>query len=151
MTRPRPTKRYSGHTGDDGNALVEFVYLAVVLMIPLVYVLISVFQVQRAAFGTTEAARQAGRAYARADSVAQAQSRGQAAASLALKDQGIDSGAATHFTCVGRCLAPGSSVKVTVTYFVKLPVLGHLFGDRRRGAIRVQATHTEHVDRFKSG
>ena len=35
---------------DQGNALVEFVYLAVLLMIPLVYVLLSVFQVQRAAF-----------------------------------------------------------------------------------------------------
>ena len=50
-------------TGDAGNALVEFTYLAVLLMIPLVYVLLSAFQVQRAAFGVTEAARQAGRAY----------------------------------------------------------------------------------------
>lgn len=137
--------------GDEGNALVEFVYLAVVLMIPLVYVLITVFQVQRAAFGTTEAARQAARAYARAASVGQGQSQGQAAAALVLKDQGISSGATTRFTCSGGCLVPGSSVKVTVTYFVKLPLLGHVFGDRRRGTIRIQASHTEHVDRFRSG
>ena len=39
MTRPR---------GDDGNALLEFTYLAVLLMVPLVYVLLTVFQVQRA-------------------------------------------------------------------------------------------------------
>jgi Flp pilus assembly protein TadG len=137
--------------GDDGNAMVEFTYLAIVLMIPLVYVLITVFQVQRAAFGTTEAARQAGRAYARADTIAQAQARGRAAAALALRDQGVRTGATTTFTCVGGCLAPGSAVTVTVTYFVKLPVLGSVFGDRQHGTIRVQARHTEHVDRFKSG
>ena len=136
---------------DDGNAMVEFVYLAIVLMIPLVYVLITVFQVQRAAFGTTEAARQAGRAFARADSVGQGQRSGQAAAALALKDQGVTSGASTRFTCGGPCLSPGSSITVTVTYFVKLPVLGRVFGDHRHGTIRVQATHTEYVDRFKSG
>lgn len=52
---------------DDGNALVELTYLAVLVMVPLVYVLLSVFQVQRAAFGVTEATRQAARAFARAD------------------------------------------------------------------------------------
>jgi hypothetical protein len=46
-------------TGDAGNALIEFTYLAVLLMIPLVYVLLSAFQVQRAAFGVTEAPRPA--------------------------------------------------------------------------------------------
>lgn len=137
-------------TDDEGNAMVEFVYLAVLLMVPLVYVLILVFQVQQAAFGTTEAARQAGRSYARADSVQQAEQRSRAAAALALRDQGIRSGADTHITCIGGCLVPGSRVTVTVTYFVKLPLLGSIFGDRQRGTIKVQATHTEYVDRFRS-
>ena len=29
-------------SGDDGNALVEFTYLAVLMMVPLVYVLVTV-------------------------------------------------------------------------------------------------------------
>lgn len=136
---------------DAGTALVEFTYLAVLLMVPLVYVLITVFQVQRAAFGTTEAARQAGRAYARASSVEEAQLRGTAAARLVLKDQGIDLAGPPSFVCLGECLSPGSRVKVTVTYFVQLPVLGAVFGDREHGAIRVEASHTEYVDRFKEG
>jgi Flp pilus assembly protein TadG len=135
---------------DEGNALVEFVYLAVLLMIPLVYLMITVFMVQRAAFGTTEAARQAGRAYARADTTAQAQARGTAAAGLAMRDQGVSAPPGTRFVCVGTCLAPGSRVRVTVTSFVRLPVLGRVFGDSQRGGIRVQATHTEYVDRFTS-
>ena len=136
--------------GDEGNALVEFTYLSVLLMVPLVYVLITVFSVQRAAFGTTEAARQAGRAYARSASVEEAELRGTAAARLVLRDQGIELAGAPTFVCLGECLVPGSRVKVTVTYFVKLPVLGAVFGERDRGAIRVEATHTEYVDRFKA-
>lgn len=134
---------------EDGNALVEFVYLAVLLMIPLVYLMITVFMVQRAAFGTTEAARQAGRAYARADTINQAQARGTAAAGLAMRDQGVAASPTTRFVCVGGCLAPGSRVRVTVSSFVRLPVLGRVFGEQRAG-IRVQATHTEYVDRFTS-
>jgi hypothetical protein len=138
------------HAGDEGNAMVEFVYLSVLLMVPLVYVLILVFQVQQAAFGTTEAARQAGRSYARADTVPQAEQRSRAAAALALRDQGIRSGADTDIDCIGGCLVPGSRVRVTVTYFVKLPLLGSIFGDRQRASIKVQSTHTEYVDRFRS-
>ena len=100
MTARRPT-------GDGGNALVEFTYLAVLLMVPLVYVLLAGFQVQRAAFGATEAARQAGRAYARADSTAQGQARADAAARLAMTDQGITDSSPPVITCLGgACLGP---------------------------------------------
>jgi Flp pilus assembly protein TadG len=136
---------------DDGNALVEFVYLSVLLLIPLIYVLLSVFMVQRAAFGTTEAARQAGRAFARADTLAQAEARGAAAATLALEDQGIHDVSTPVFTCLGGpCLAPGSRVRVTLTYRVKLPGLSAIFGSDGRGTIPVTANHTEYVDVFKA-
>ena len=133
--------------GDDGNAVVEFSYLAVLLMVPLVYVLLTVFQVQRASFGVTEAARQAGRAYATADDPASGLARAQAAARLAMRDQGL--------TC-GQCLAsvegalvPDGQVVTHVEFFVRLPGLGAALGDGR-GGIRVDATHIEQVDRFRS-
>ncbi|MGZ6804497.1 MAG: hypothetical protein ACXVGH_11500 [Mycobacteriales bacterium] len=136
---------------DDGNALVEFTYLSVLLMVPLVYVLLSVFLLQRAAFGTTEAARQAGRAFARADSVDQAQARGTLAAGLALHDQGIDGAPPPTFVCLGgECLQPGSRVRVTVTYRVRLPLLGAVFGRGTGGTIPVSATHVEYVDLYRA-
>lgn len=136
--------------GDEGNALVEFVYLSVLLMVPLVYVLISVFLVQRAAFGTTEAARQAARAFARADTVEEAEQRGAAASALALKDQGIADADAPRFDCLGGpCLTPGGRVRVTITYRVRLPLLGAVFGHGAGGTIPVTASHTEYVDVFK--
>lgn len=45
-----------------GNALVEFTWLAVLLMIPLVYLMLTVFQVQKAAYAMEAASREAGRA-----------------------------------------------------------------------------------------
>jgi Flp pilus assembly protein TadG len=136
---------------DDGSALVEFTYLSVLLMVPLVYVLVSVFLVQRAAFGTTEAARQAARAFARADDVATGEARAQAAARLALADQGVTLSTPVQIRCLGGdCLAPGSRVVVTVRYAVQLPLLGAVFGHGSHGAVPVTATHTEYVDRFRA-
>jgi hypothetical protein len=119
------------------------------LMVPLVYVLITVFQVQRAAFGTTEAARQGARAYERAGEDVLGEQRARDAITLALKDQRVSDAPQVGFDCQGRsCFGPGGRVKVTVTYWVPLPVLGSVFGDARRGAIRVQASHVEFADRF---
>ena len=132
--------------GDDGNALIEFSYLAVLLMVPLVYVLLAAFQVQRASFGVTEAARQAGRAYATAQDAASGRARADAAAALAMRDQGL--------TCDGclsgltGALEPDGEVTATVEHFVRLPVLGAFFSGDRAG-VRVDATHVARVDRFR--
>ena len=132
---------------DGGNALVEFTYLAVLLIVPLVYVLTTVFQVQRAAFGVTEAARQAGRAYVTADTAAQGALRAQEAADLAMRDQVPGFGRAA-VTFRNADLRPGGAVTVEVSHSVTLPLLGGLFG-RVEPTIPVRATHVEVVDRFR--
>ena len=137
-------------TGDDGNALVEFSYLAVLLMIPLVYVLLTVFQVQRAAFGVTEAARQAGRAYATATDEAQGRARARVAADLALQDQGLVLCPSCLAPPTGQ-LVPCGTVRVRVEHRVVLPLLGGLFRGAVPPSIPVRATHVEVVDRFRDG
>lgn len=137
-------------TGDAGNALVEFSYLAVLLMIPLVYVLLTVFQVQRAAFGVTEAARQAGRAYATATDEAQGRARARVAADLALQDQGLVLCPSCLAPPAGQ-LVPGGTVRVRVEHRVVLPLLGGLFRGAVPASIPVRATHVEVVDRFRDG
>lgn len=132
---------------DAGNALVEFTYLAVLLMVPLVYLLTTVFQVQRAAFGVTEAARQAGRAYVTAEGDALGRARAQEAADLAMRDQ-IPGFGRAQLTVVTVGFAAGSSVTVQVRHEVTLPILGGLFG-AVEPRIPVDATHVEVVDRFR--
>jgi Flp pilus assembly protein TadG len=137
--------------GDDGNALIEFVYLSLLLMIPLFYLLLAVFQVQGAAFAMTEASRQAGRAFARADTADEGFARANKAVQLALRDQGIDDPSVeAHFSCdPSPCdLSSGQRVETKVSYTVSLPFVGSLFGKGRAG-IPVTGTHVEYVDRFK--
>ena len=50
--------------GEVGSALVEVTWLAILLLVPLLWIVVSVFEVQRGAFGVEGAARAAGRAYA---------------------------------------------------------------------------------------
>ena len=135
--------------GDDGNAMLEFTYLAVLLMIPLVYILTTTFQVQRAAFGVTEAARQAGRAYATAEDDASGRARAEAAARLALRDQGVElDGVPSIRTTDG--LAPGSTVTVEVLHRVELPLVGGLFEGVVPPNIPVRASHVAVVDCFRA-
>ena len=134
---------------ETGNALVEFVFLAVLLMVPLLYVLMTVFQVQAAAFGATEAARQAGRAFAVADSVEAGRAGAVAAAALAMQDQGVRDSGPPEIACPQACLTPGSAVTVTVRYRVPLAFLGGLFSASTAPAIPVTAVHTQTVDTFQ--
>ena len=136
---------------DAGNALVEFVYLSLLLMIPLFYALLAVFQIQGAAFAVTEASRQGGRAFVRADTPESGEARAVKAVHLALHDQGVDDGSVVPtFRCdPPPCdLSSGQRVETKVRYTVTLPFIGSFFGKGRAG-IPVTGTHVEYVDRFK--
>jgi hypothetical protein len=137
---------------DAGNAIVEFVYLAVLLMVPLVYVLLTVFRVQSAAFAVSSAAREAGRVYATSDSRDDAGPRAFAAAGIVMADSGLSlSPADLRITCSSsRCLQPGSRVEVAMTYQVTLPLVPHFLSARTPTSIRVTSHHLEVVDRYRA-
>jgi Flp pilus assembly protein TadG len=139
--------------GDDGNAIVEFVYLAVLLMVPLVYVLLTVFRVQGAAYAVSSAAREAGRVYATSDSVESAGERAFVAASIVMRDSNLSLAPRDlRIRCSSDpCLAPGSRVEVDIAYDVSLPLLPRLFNDRAPATVRVSSHHLEVVDRFRPG
>ena len=94
--------------GEEGSALIEFVGLGVLLLLPLMYLLLSVFSVQRAAFAVTQAAREAGRAYATAPSSALAGERANYAAQLAMQSQGVKLGVSVRYAAAGSgCASAG--------------------------------------------
>ena len=140
----------SHNRDEQGNALVEFVFLGMLLMVPLVYVLLTVFQVQSAAFGATEAARQAGRVFAVSASADQGRASAGVAAGLAMADQGIHDSGPPQITCSAGCLTPGSTVTVTMHYRVPLLFLGAMFSRTTAPSIPVTAVHTQVVDTFQA-
>lgn len=129
--------------------MVEFLVLAVTLAVPLCYVLLAVFDVQRAAYGANASTREAARVFIRASSTADGERRAEAAALITLADHGIDPGAGElSISCSATpCLTPGATVQVTYRTRVPLPLLPAL-APEGLASIPVTATHTQVVDRY---
>ena len=129
---------------EEGTALIEFCWLAILLLVPLVYLILAVFDVQRAAYGVTAATRAAGRAYVLSPDLATAQYRAYEAAAVALRDQGLDLAPGDlMISCrptPDSCLQPGSSVLVELDLHVDLPLMPSALGDNTP-SIRVESTH----------
>jgi Flp pilus assembly protein TadG len=136
---------------DGGNAIVEFVYLAVLLMVPLVYVLLTVFKVQAAAYAVSSAAREAGRVYATSTDLDDAGPRAFAAANLVMADSDISLRPTdVSITCSSRpCLQPGSQVNVVLRYQVPLPFLPRFLAGGAPASVQVTSRHLEVVDRYR--
>lgn len=157
MTARRPGGPPTAWGGEAGSAIVEFVVLAVVVLVPLLYLVLAVAEVQRNVFAVTQAAREAGRAYATAPDEVSAAARADYAARLAVGDQGLPPGGVglTYVPAGAPCsagggagsLRPGSRFVVCVTRPVLLPgVPGFL--DARRNT--VTGRFVVRVDDFRS-
>lgn len=134
-----------------GSAPVELVWLTVLLLVPFVYVMVAVFDAQRAAYAVSSASKAAARAYVQAPDTATAADRARAAASVALADQRVE--ADVDVTCLptpDACLQPGSSVRVTVRTVQPLPLTPSALGDRI-GGVAVDSDHTEPYGSFREG
>lgn len=115
--------------GDAGNAIVEFLGVALLLLVPTVYLVLVVGRVQAASFAAEGAAREAARVLATAADHAapSATARAGAAVELAFADQGfhdVDAAHALTFTCTTpRCDSAADDVSVRVTVDVTLPAV----------------------------
>jgi hypothetical protein len=126
--------------------VVEFVVLAVAVMVPLVYAVLVIGNVHSATYAVVTAAREAGRAYVTSDSTSNAAARARTAARLALSDQGFTEPRLVVTCHDGACLTPGSSVTVEVRTEVAIPLLP--YGDGR-SIIPVSAVHEARVDTYR--
>jgi len=132
-----------------GSAIVEFVFLAVMMMVPLFYLVMVLGRLQAGAYGVSAAAREAGRAYVTAPVAAQARARAESAAGLAFADQGFGGGGKIVITCDGPiCLRPDGRVSVTATVSVPMPLVPAFFSGIVPMQVPVIATHVVTVDRF---
>lgn len=136
---------------DDGTAIVEFVWLALVLLVPLVYLLLAVFDTQRTAYAASAAARSAGRAFVTAPDQGSAYARANEAARLAFADQGIREPHILRIVCrpdPDACLTPGSVVEARVASRTRLPLIPAVLG-RHTPSIAVSATHQAPYGSFR--
>jgi Flp pilus assembly protein TadG len=143
--------------GDDtGNAIIEFVFVAVIVMVPLVYLIVAVAAVQRSQLAVSQAAREAGRAFATSSGPAQAQVRVAAAVRLALAAQGLPDDAAVRYVAYGAdCsdaaispqVAPGAEFTVCVIRHTDVPGVPSLLSGH---GITSVGAYVVHIDDYRT-
>jgi len=135
-----------------GSALVELSWLGIVLILPMLWIVMSVFEVQRGAFGVSAAARAAARAYALAPDDATGVVRAREAARVALDDQGVHGvRPEIRISCTpypGNCHQGTSVITVSVHSRVILPLMPSALGGNRP-SFALDATQTVPIGQFQ--
>ncbi|WP_017936078.1 hypothetical protein [Nocardioides sp. Iso805N] len=118
--------------GERGSGLIELTWLGILLLVPLVWILLSIFAVQRGAFAVSGAARAAGRAYVLAPSDDIGVQRARVAAEQVLADQGIeDAPLDITVSCTPypqACHSGTSVVTVRIASSIRIPLLPLVLG-----------------------
>lgn len=134
---------------EEGSALVECILVALLLLVPLIWLLGVLSDVHRGALASAAAAREAGADAARTSSLSDADHRIDVAVARAFADQGLDPDAAVVHWTAAPDLARGGAVEIEVTYPVPVfqaPFLGRASGP----AISVTARHVTRIDPYRS-
>jgi len=143
-----PARRHD----ETGSALVELVWLGLLLLIPMLWIVMSVFEVQRGAYAVSSAARAAGRAYALAPTDALGRSRAEQVARLVMVDQGIERpDLVLSVSCTPYptdCHSGTSVITVRVDSGVQLPVLPDVLGGGAP-SFSLDASHTVPIGQYQ--
>ncbi len=100
---------------ESGRASLEFLTAAIVLLIPVMFLGMSLSSIHNASLAAEAAARNAARVFVGETSLVVAAHRAETAVAIALSNHGIDAAASLQRFCSSvSCLAPGSVVTIRV-------------------------------------
>ncbi|RUQ97653.1 hypothetical protein [Labedella endophytica] len=141
---------------DEGSASLEFIIAGLVLLVPIVYLVVVLFQIQAAVLAAEGGARQAARLFVEAPDARTGTERVSTAVEFALADQGIDdSRVDVTITCAdggpADCLDPGDLVTIIVRLDAALPLAPPVLGLDERTAVPIEASAVNAVSEFHVG
>lgn len=144
---------------DSGGALVEFIGVAVVMLVPIIYTAIAAGQIQAAMFAAEGASRAAARAAVvagldvldsggnTADARVAAAARASAGVDMAFEDFAVRGEPRVELECATEpCFAPGSAVTAFVDVDVPLPGVPSFIVERLPVSVNVSAVGRSPVD-----
>ena len=146
----RPSSPDAPDGREQGSAVIEFTFLSLLLMVPLVYFIITMSQLQGGSFAVIGAADQAAKVFVAQPDAAGGRAAAEEAVLLALADHGHSAAEARVETnCApADCMAAGSAVTVTVHLTVPLPFVPFSEAlDLNAG--KLSASATQLVGRFR--
>lgn len=144
-------RSFSTNHPEQGSASLEFISAGILLLIPLVYLVLSVSVVQAASLATEGAARHGARVFIDSSDLATAQTRAQAAVLSSLSDYGIPINVSrVRIQCQNpsKCLQAGSAVNVSVESSVALPGIPAILGLEQLAKVNLKSESTMIVSRF---
>ena len=137
---------------EDGTASLEFVTAGMILLLPMVYLVLTMSALQAGSLAVEGAARQAVRVYVQAPDTRNAEAEAERAIRFTLADYGLDSAAASiSISCSPRptdCLRRRATVTITVGVPVSLPLVPAALTVSAPLTVPVRSTATEQVSRF---
>jgi hypothetical protein len=123
-----------------------------ILLVPLVYLVLTLAQLQSGAFAVEGAARQAARVYVQSANLEEAEESAARAIEFALADYGIDGSTATvDVACSpnpNACLTRQGFVTITVITSVSLPVVPPFLNLNVPLSVPLSASASQQVSRF---
>jgi len=161
IERPRVRRDWAD---DSGGAIVEFLGVTLLVLIPVVYLLLALARVQAGSVALDAAVRDAARAVVVAgveavetgsstsDAMAVGEARARASTEVVLANFGFDADtdAGLEVTCSsGGCLEPGSDVDVDGVLVVSLPGVPDLIGSWIPLEVTLTASGSSPVDGFE--
>jgi len=155
VTPPRPGRQRAMTfrrrlAGEDGNAVLEFVVLAAALLIPALYLVLTLGNVQAAVFAADTISRDAARIHATETDPGLATVRTSEHSRMVLEDHGLPAGQVVEIRCSeDPCSTPGGTVTARVRIPVPVPGLGPILGDV--GPVAVGSSHAVQVDQYRAG
>ena len=136
---------------DGGSAVIEFSWLAILLLIPLIYLVLCLARLQAGSYAVTQAARESARAFVTAEDDESARARSHTAAEIAFADQGFDGQGQLGLACTASpCLSPGASVTTRAAVAVPLPLAPAFLADVVPLQIPVSATQVAPVPEYEA-
>ncbi|MDQ1128247.1 TadE family protein [Microbacterium sp. SORGH_AS_0888] len=138
-------------TDDDGSASLEFLVAGLVLLVPIVYLVVTLGMIQHAALGVEAAARHIARAASLAEDPEDAAERVQVVRAEIAAEYGLDADRLQiELVCVGGgsvCPVAGATVRVTARSEVALPLVPPVLGLDDLAAVPVEASAVQKVSR----
>jgi Flp pilus assembly protein TadG len=137
-----------------GSAALEFLTTGVILLVPLVYLILTMAQLQAGTLAAEGAARQAARVYVQSATPDAAITDAERTIEFALADYGVNPDATRiDVTCrpvASDCLTRRGFVTVTIEIAVPLPLAPAALGVSAPLSVPLRATATQQVSRFWS-
>lgn len=137
---------------DEGSASLEFITAGLLLLVPLVYLVLTMAAIQAGALAVEGAARQAARVFVQATSAGSGHAAAVRAVDFALADHGLSAEPGSlSISCSPRpsdCLTRQGYVTVTVGVRVPLPLLPPVLTGDIPLSVPLQAEATQQVSRY---